>query len=74
MLFVPSRHVNLNYELVRGGLARLPTDAASRDALLLFPEFAEAAGQALADGVGFTAEWRSDRAYIEAVERARSQR
>ncbi len=72
MLFVPARHVNLNYELVRSGLARLSVDPASREALRLFPEFADAASQALAEGAGFTAEWRTDRAYVNAVEQARA--
>ena len=70
MMFVPARHVNLNYELVRSGVARLPMDPASRDALRLFPEFIEAARQALSEGVGFTAEWRDDRAYVDAVSHA----
>ncbi|MCG8418582.1 MAG: hypothetical protein MJE77_11635 [Proteobacteria bacterium] len=70
MLFVPARHVNLNYELVRSGLARLAVDAASREALGLFPEFVDAARDALADGVGFAAEWRGDAEYVQAVERA----
>ena len=71
MLYVPAHHLNLNYELVRAGLARLRLD---RRELALFPEFAEAAHEALADGAGFAAEWRDDRAYVAAVAEARARR
>lgn len=72
MLFVPARHVNLNYELVRNGLARLALDHAGRKALRVFPEFADAAADALEEGAGFAAEWRDDTLYVRAVQAARA--
>lgn len=69
MLFVPDRHVNLNYELIRSGVARLALDKTSLGALRLFPEFAEAASEALDEGVGWAAQWREDAAYVAAIER-----
>ena len=69
MLFVPDRHVNLNYELVRSGIARLPTDETSLAALRLFPEFAEAASEALDEGAGWAAQWRTDPEYVGAINR-----
>lgn len=72
MLFVPAHHLNLNYELLRAGLARLKVEA--RHELSLFPEFAEAAHQALSEGVGFAGEWSRDRAYVAAVDAARLRR
>lgn len=70
MLFVPAHHLNLNYELVRAGLARLRTD--EEGALALFPEFADAAEQALEQGAGLAGRWREDREYTAAVAAARA--
>lgn len=72
MVFEPKERTNINYELVAQGLARLDIDDDA--ALDKFPEFIDAAEQALVAGRGFAADWRADAAYVDAVRAARNKR
>ena len=72
LLFQPQTKMNLNYELVRRGLAKL--DVSNAEALDRYPEFIEAAQQALIDGVGGGGRWKSDPTYVQAIQAARDSR
>ncbi len=65
LLLDPAGKLNVNYELIAQGLARL--DTSNADALARFPEFAQAAQAALDQGRGFAKTWESDSAYAQAV-------
>ncbi len=68
MLFVPSRRITLNYELVRNGLAKLRFE--ETDILERYPEMVSAAADALEDGVGWACVWSSDTEYVHHLEQA----
>lgn len=69
ILLIPGEQVNVNYELLRHGYAKLDTSDA--EALRSFPELTAAAEQALETGTGFAREWKLDAEYVAEVSRAR---
>jgi hypothetical protein len=66
LLFVPSRRMTLNYELVRNGLAKLGFE--DTDVLERYPEMVAAAADALEDGVGWACIWSHDDDYVDKIE------
>ena len=69
MLFIPNSKVNVNYEVVRQGYAKLDVD--DKAALGRFPEFLQAAEDALGDGHN-AATYRLDQAYVDSLRAARA--
>lgn len=69
MVLIPGEQVNVNYELLRHGYAKL--DTSDIEALRSFPELSAAAHEALEAGTGFARDWKQDADYVAEVTRVR---
>jgi hypothetical protein len=68
MLLIQAEQVNLNYEILRHGFAKINVDDV--EALKAFPELVQGAQAALDAGTGFARDWKSDGEYLAKVQSA----